>query len=57
MAEALDLGDAEGFDEALTEADGEATLAEADADGLGSKVAIGEGDVEGTTTTSGEGVG
>ena len=43
---------------ALGEADLVATgLADAEADGLGSRVAAGDGGIDGTTTTSGDGVG
>ena len=53
------LGEAVGFAEALTDAEGDATfgLAEADAeaDGLGSRA--GDGETDGATTTSGDGVG
>lgn len=57
LAEALALGEAEGLLDALTEAEGEATfgLADAEADGLGSRAGLGATD--GTTTTSGDGVG
>ena len=49
--------EAAGLEEALTDAEGDATLglADAEADGLGSREGLGS--TEGTTTTSGEGAG
>ena len=54
---ALVLGDAvaRGVGVALTDAEGDATVALAEADGLGSRDGLGS--TEGTTITSGDGVG
>ena len=57
LGDTVALAEADGFAEALTDAEGEATLGLADAEAEGEGSSDGEGETEGTTTTSGDRVG